>query len=849
MQLEKLQIQNYITMKTKLNYIFLIVVLVNTNICFGQVKSSGNKPMLSAEQMRQEAIKLSYGLDGAKIDELGARSLFEAAIAKGDVLSLMWKGVGMYLGMYAYPYHKQKGLEAMYAGKELTQARAWANDPEALYLLSFADATNDNNSTDATDTKIRKYMETASSQGFVPAQISMALKKFAEGKHEQGVEDLKNLNSKGIKKSLALLGSMYLNSQTSYYNQKEALLWIRKGADSGDPAAMLKLAQIYYEGKNTTRSVVEAKKWAKLAYDKGYGEGLKLLAQINIETKNIEQTQAAVSMYGKAAEAGNGDAAWELGLLYWEGKNGIAKSKQKAFSYFRKAAELGNANAMAGVGMIYSEGQLVKKNTTLSRYWTNLAEENGANVSNEKPVQESLFATIMKNADFSPRYYQITTYGGDEYIVKENADMFDGIISGFFTGWLNSRQNQQEVINGLEEVSNTKIAKTYAATITTSVNLPEPFVVGNRVKIVSKGYVVLGMMAGGANPNGLGGGAFSGYSLVPSLPHGAVIGRIGNNPWFLIGTGGEMTVKQNGKLQIAINDIDYTNNKGYFDVSVITYKSASSSVASTGIDVKIMQTEIAVWYKKAAEKGNPDAQLLLAKMYLAGEGIPQSDKDAFMWFKETAKQGNVEALYNVASMYSQGRGTPRNIEQAILNYEELEKKSKQYNLAEELTKLRSEYLTANLSKVNVRIGKLKGDVFDIEKKYGSVNTKAEITKIGGAEVELSGSTGSGKKIAFFLQDDKRANGYFIYNSKLNLAGRWELKGKPKWITNANGETEVLFEGQFVSFFDNRGELKNTPYPCKMTATITKKGFKGTYVINPDTRYEFTGIMEMNFSDK
>jgi len=836
-------------MKTKSNYIFLLLFVLLNHTCFGQAKgnvnnskSATNQSSVSPEQMRQKAISLCFGMGESKIDEVAAKNLFEEAISKGDVMSLMWRGVGMSLGMFNYQYDQQKGGEAIRTAYKLTQAKTWAGDPEATYLFSFAYAINTND-----DNQIKTLMEASAAKGFEPAVISMALKKFAEYKYQEAVDDLKNLSAKGNKKAATLLGSMYFNESTDIYNEKEALQWTRKGADFGDPSAMLKLAQLYYEGKNLAKNVSEAKKWAKLAYDKGYSAGLKFLGKIYTDSKNAEQIQTAISMYTKAAETGDGDAALELGLWNLEGTSFIKKNEQKAFALFRKAAEAGQPNAMAILGAIYGEGKIVKKNTTLSRYWTNLAEENGLNVSTQKATAESPFVTIMKNADFSPRYYRVTTYGGDEYVVRENADIFDGLMSGLFTGWIKSRQNQQEMINGIEEVANTKTAKTYAATITTFVHLPEPLLVGSKVRISSKGYVVLGMFAGGAGPNGLGGGAMSGYSAIPALPHAAIIGRIGENKWFFIGEGGEMKVEQSGKLQIAINDADYTNNKGYFDVTVTIYK--GSAAASVGIDEKSMQAEIVSWYKKAAENGNPDAQLLLAQMYLKGEGIAQNNEEAFKWFKFSARQGNTDALYNVASMYAQGKGTPRNVEEAILSYEELEKKSNQYKIADDLKKLRSEYLMANLSKVNVRTGKMKGDIFDIDKKYGSVSTKVEVKNLGQADFELSGSSGSGKKVAAFFQDDKRSNRYFINNNKLNLAGKWELKGKPKWITNANGETEVLFEGQFISFFDNRGELNNTPYPCTMTATITKQGLKGIYIISLGSRSEFKGIMELNFSDK
>src|SRR5579864_4317846 len=66
------------------------------------------------------------------------------------------------------------------------------------------------------------------------------------------------------------------------------------------------------------------------------------------------------------------------------------------------------------------------------------------------------------------------------------------------------------------------------------------------------------------------------------------------------------------------------------------------------------QKNYAMAFKEAsalAEKGNPDAQVLLGKMYLRGRGVLTDPDTALKWFKAAAAQGNADGEFLVGSMY------------------------------------------------------------------------------------------------------------------------------------------------------------------------------------------------------
>ncbi len=68
----------------------------------------------------------------------------------------------------------------------------------------------------------------------------------------------------------------------------------------------------------------------------------------------------------------------------------------------------------------------------------------------------------------------------------------------------------------------------------------------------------------------------------------------------------------------------------------------------------------AAWLWKATAKGNPDAPVRLADMYVKGDGVPRSCEQALVLLKTAATKENVRARSHLASMYSSGTCVPRN---------------------------------------------------------------------------------------------------------------------------------------------------------------------------------------------
>jgi uncharacterized protein len=72
------------------------------------------------------------------------------------------------------------------------------------------------------------------------------------------------------------------------------------------------------------------------------------------------------------------------------------------------------------------------------------------------------------------------------------------------------------------------------------------------------------------------------------------------------------------------------------------------------------------WYSRAAEQGDPEAQLALSGWYLTGaEGVlPQSDQEAFLWAQKAAEKGLAKADFAVGYYLENGIGTASDIQEA-----------------------------------------------------------------------------------------------------------------------------------------------------------------------------------------
>ena len=76
-------------------------------------------------------------------------------------------------------------------------------------------------------------------------------------------------------------------------------------------------------------------------------------------------------------------------------------------------------------------------------------------------------------------------------------------------------------------------------------------------------------------------------------------------------------------------------------------------------------TEAVKWFRKAAERGDADAQFMLGTFYENGEGVSQDYQEAVKWYRKAAEQGNADAQFLLGGLYATGQGVPQDDAEAV----------------------------------------------------------------------------------------------------------------------------------------------------------------------------------------
>jgi TPR repeat protein len=80
-------------------------------------------------------------------------------------------------------------------------------------------------------------------------------------------------------------------------------------------------------------------------------------------------------------------------------------------------------------------------------------------------------------------------------------------------------------------------------------------------------------------------------------------------------------------------------------------------------------TQAAFWLRKAAEKGDAEAQGALGDLYDSDQGGLQDYEQAAFWYRKAADQGDTDAQWSLGGLYLDGQGVPRDYAEAYFWYD------------------------------------------------------------------------------------------------------------------------------------------------------------------------------------
>ncbi len=525
--------------------------------------SQAHLPDATAPRLR--AVAKYFGTGNALYGDPGPEL---AALAGSDTLAAMWEAAFQSQGVAGYAFDREKAYQVARRVLPRLEEHARSGDAEGLYLFFYAcqlGLEGENAQADA-----GQFLDRAASAGFLPARFDRARLLSLSKDDGNALATLKEVYAAGLKRAAFVLGRIYEQGRGVERDAQTALNWYRLGADFGDPAALLGLANLTAGGvgdaqPDPTKAMQLARQAAARKYSGAY---LFIGRAFASGRQGVKQDNAAaVKAFKDAADLGDRDGMLALGKTFLGEAPGFTSDERAGVYWIRQAAERESPEAMVILSNFYKEGKGVDKNLIAARYWYNQAALHGLVPGDNRGLeaQRQVFLDFWRSADFSPSYIYVNSYG------SRVGDSGDGLLNGLFGGTLSAMMSyygqQQAMIDGLEFIQKREGKKIYGGTVSSAFTSKLQLRAGQSVSIRAYGIISTGMFSGAANADGLG-SAWPEYRIIPDIPTSAVIGKIGDSPWQLVGKRAQIAASKDGPLAFGLNGRDYRNYKGYFDVVV-----------------------------------------------------------------------------------------------------------------------------------------------------------------------------------------------------------------------------------------------------------------------------------------
>lgn len=233
-----------------------------------------------------------------------------------------------------------------------------------------------------------------------------------ETKHYTTLEKIEHAADTGDSWVQYLLGEKYEHEQ----NYTLAVLYYRKSAEQGVPAAQYNLGVMYEHGRGVNKIIAEARKWYHKAADQNYQDAIEALKRLGNNIPELEdkkediikpkpkiditlkiepevkdvKTQEKIDeqKYSpkvndliKSARGGNAEAQVKLGTMFTTGLGGLPCDYTQSVYWYKKAAEQGNSDGQYWLGVMLEQGNGTPRNINEARRYYQKAAAQGHSVA------------------------------------------------------------------------------------------------------------------------------------------------------------------------------------------------------------------------------------------------------------------------------------------------------------------------------------------------------------------------------------------------------------------------------------------------------------------------------------
>lgn len=139
----------------------------------------------------------------------------------------------------------------------------------------------------------------------------------------------------------------------------------------------------------------KAKEYFRMAAEEGHPLAMVMYLQF-LMSKPDEHSPEILKWLRKAAELGEKQALYNLGISYHRGDIPDVDPIKDSLPLFRKSAELGYAPSYSRMACIYHDGEGVEQNDTIAKYWAWL---DFASRQTQEQRNQSIFYELVKSSD------------------------------------------------------------------------------------------------------------------------------------------------------------------------------------------------------------------------------------------------------------------------------------------------------------------------------------------------------------------------------------------------------------------------------------------------------------------
>ena len=188
--------------------------------------------------------------------------------------------------------------------------------------------------------------------------------------------------AEGYREAQYKLGCMYLQEKGGVKKEKEGITWLEKSSNQGQEEAKYYLAGLFIEGKISSQAIenpLDLLRQGAIQGDSYSQFKLGDLCEKGGENRwyVTRDEEKAIEWYLKAAQQGNAEGLYKMGMMYKLGKINGNVNLTEAVKNFERAADQNNSEAQYELACMYKNGSGVVKNFPKSMELYRQAAGNG----------------------------------------------------------------------------------------------------------------------------------------------------------------------------------------------------------------------------------------------------------------------------------------------------------------------------------------------------------------------------------------------------------------------------------------------------------------------------------------